>query len=620
MKKGTNFQAIDPKLLTGAEDDQIPGGTKNVNTLLVDAGLPKESVFEATQAYLPRPDNIKKQVTKLIPKAKLDLPQFDMTMFMDPPGHYRIYNAEPPGELPEFEIIQPAQQQGGHHNRSAAASPVVRKKMYAKKLEELVEDIDLCDYTKRWVLEPGARETITVQFSSNSVGTFEESLAFRIKDCRDDVFSLKLKGSALYPDIDRNPDVVFGKTVQKLTNVTRYAYVITQDEFHFGPLLVSKEKQSRNAGPAYKHPLKFVNNSAFPADMTLQLADVTGKNPWSLDPARLVVGPGETGTVNVCFNPTTVDTFRTRVKVFIKDNPEIYSFSCVAIGCTPTMELSAQQIDFEKLLIHQSKTMEVEVRNTGKIPLSWRIKAANQLGLFSFDLTEGTIAPRSSQLLHIQYSSDKQQSIKKSVQFEVLDKNKAKVYQTRQLVLIAESFDVNFDIVYPKGMDLLNFGTFKVFQNKQLTCTLRNRGKYPALFKFTHLRPNLRKVLTIQPIEGTIPPGEKGINVVFTFAAKRTYDLAAAKILWITVLDSISQSEILNMAVAATAKAVFAEYTLEPAQCLDFGAVPVNTTTTREWVIKNCGVFPFEFTITPKAEAPVAPPKTAGSMSTGKSP
>ena len=619
MKKGANFQAIDPNILTGVSDEQITGASRNLNTILVDAGLPKESVFEAIQAYLPRPDDIKKQVTKLIPKAKLDLPQFNFTEFMEPPQHFRIYNTEPAGELPEFDpsLLQTSPT---HHGRNPGASPAARKKMYAQKIEELTEDIDLCDYTKRWILEPGAREKITVQFSSTHVGSFEESLGFQIKDCRDDVFDLKLKGLAVYPDIERSPEVIFGKTTQRLTANTKYAYVTTLNEFHFGPVLVTKEKAGKNATGVYKQQMKLVNNSVFPAEIQISLADTPGKSPWSLDQASLFLAPGDLGLVNICFHPTSSDTFRTTVRVFIKDNPEPYSFGCVAIGCTPTMELSQQQLDFEKLLVHQTRTMELEVRNTSKIPISWRIKAANQLGLFEFDLTEGTLAPRASYTLRVHYMSDKQQALKKAVQFEVLDKNKVKVYQVRQVVLIAESFDVNFDIIYPKGMDLLNFGTFKVFEGKQLTCTLRNRGKYPALFKFTHIRPNLRKVLTVQPNEGTIPPGDKGINVVMTFNAKRTYDMVSTRVLGITVLDSISQSEILNMTISATAKAVFTEYSLEPAQCLDFGAVPVNTTATKNLVIKNCGVFPFEFTIAPKVEEPVVPPKTARSKSPGKKP
>ena len=49
------------------------------------------------------------------------------------------------------------------------------------------------------------------------------------------------------------------------------------------------------------------------------------------------------------------------------------------------------------------------------------------------------------------------------------------MYNSHQISVVAESFDVLFDVIYPKG-DHIDFGTTKVGEEKVIQCQLKNES------------------------------------------------------------------------------------------------------------------------------------------------
>jgi hydrocephalus-inducing protein len=488
LKRPTGgFQTFDPSILKDSPTDSGDGCIRTVNTLVVDVSKSLDAIADIICGYLPQITAIKHQMTKMIPLPRTNIPSLELDRFLDAPKQFAIYNTVPPGEFPEFEMPLPFQTGQGHGKTTTHLKDSTRRK-HVQRVDALLDGIDLYSYTKRWKLDPGQRETISVQFFADTIGDFRGGLAFMIKDCRDDVFTLTLTGQCHYPDIDRSPEAIFPKVVSRLTSKTKNSFITSTNEFHFGPLVVGKERTNKNAPFLYRQAIKFTNNSLFQTDLSLSLSETGVRNPWGLDASSFSIQPGDTKVVNICFNPSSNATYTNTLTVLVKDNPDPLVFGCAGFGCSPMLELSTAQIDFEKMLLKQTRTMEIELRNPGRIPAFWRIKTPGQFqDYFRFSEQEGLVNPTMAAMLHITYLSGKPQIVKKQLTIEILDKAKAKIYSSHHVNLLAESFDVNIDFQYPKGMDSLLFGTAKVFQTKTIPCLLRNKGKYPSLCSFKHL-------------------------------------------------------------------------------------------------------------------------------------
>jgi hydrocephalus-inducing protein len=66
----------------------------------------------------------------------------------------------------------------------------------------------------------------------------------------------------------------------------------------------------------------------------------------------------------------------------------------------------------------------------------------------------------------------------------------------------------------------------------------------------------------------------------------------------------ITNTVILSLPIAVTAETAYSHFIIEPPKGVDFGVVPVTATSTRTFSIKNTGIFPFEYDITPRPDAP----------------
>ena len=152
----------------------------------------------------------------------------------------------------------------------------------------------------------------------------------------------------------------------------------------------------------------------------------------------------------------------------IKDQSEPFWFQVAVEGCQPTIEIDKTTLDFEKLLLSQTKTLKMELKNTGKISAFWSLNGVKVAGTnFTFNQLECVINPRQSFAVSCKYGSSKPFSINKPVTLEIFDLGKTRLFTSKQINFSAESFEVNFDFQYPKGLDHLQFGSLKVGQSQE---------------------------------------------------------------------------------------------------------------------------------------------------------
>ena len=603
IESGNSFQAFDPEVLTGNKCENAL--RQNVNSILLDSGAEFDTIKQQVSQFIPNFDDIKsKALARMIPEPQHYIPKYtDQQNLEHLPSikEFRIIFEEPPGEFPVFERYPPS------NNKKVKPKPIIDK--------SLTENLDIMEYTKRYTLEPGQKETIVVSYTPEEIGDYTGNLIFSIDNCRLNYFNVPIKGICLYPDVQRNPTKVFDNITDELTNQTKYSYVTSLDEFHFGPLPIGKERTKKDPY-LYRQAINLYNDSPFEVTLNGFLKESGAKCPWGLENAALQLQPEEEKQVFILFHPVAAGTFRNTITFYIKDNPEPFSYTFVAEACSPSLTLSAETLDFEKLLLKQEKKLEIILKNPNRIPANWRINKPNQLqSLFSLSTVEGTVQPLKSTKIFITYSSAKAQVVKKQIQIDVLDSTKTKAYQSSHVLLLAETFDVSFDFLYPKGFNHLDMGTLKVGQSKSISCSLKNKGKYPSSFKLALKKPNHSKLITIKPDSGTIQPGAKPLSISFTVCSSRVVHMHNQPVITLTVTDDVSGNEMACIDIKMSVDAVFSEYSMNQKDLIDFGPLPISKqVVAKDWILTNTGVFPFEYELQPKIEVTEPPPTNVKSQ------
>ncbi|OHT16514.1 hypothetical protein TRFO_41759 [Tritrichomonas foetus] len=592
-------QQIIQQILSSTEkkkkEEPVFKSIANSNCLIVNAMDTIESVMEEIITFIPKFDVFKDKAA-VVPQSYKIMPDSSNIELLPFPDLFSIVSEEPPGDFPEF--LKPPQPSSQHKKTRKSTS-----KMESSPYVNLISEIDPINYTCRWKIPPNSRVTLKLAFDSSAIGVFQDELLFGLVNCRNDLYKLPVKGFCYFADVDRSPKAIFPKILGNKTTKAQNAFITNTNEFYFGALLIVKER-TRNSQPAYKATLNLVNNSEFLVEAHCELQVAGVKTPWALETPTQSINPGETGNIVIGFNPSTVDVYKNKLTVYIKDNPEPLYINLAGEGCSPNCEVSTTSIDFDKLLLSMTRTLNFSLKNVGKVPAFWKIKGGNVLGNnFKISELEGNIKEGGSTNITITYSSEKAYCSKKALQIDIFDINKNRVFMSHHVSVAAESFDVLFDFIYPKGLDHLSFGTTKVGQEKMLQCTLRNRGKYPSEYKiFLNKTFNHKSLIKISPDEGQVPVGDKGVLVNVTFKADSAKKFTNCKAINLRITDPINNQVTSTITLPFSVETVYSSYVISPEKVLDFGPIPVSTTATKEIKLKNVGVFPFDFEVYPKIE------------------
>ena len=463
------------------------------------------------------------------------------------------------------------------------------------------EDAEFSNCTERWTINSGESVPIIVKFKGQKIGTYQDKLTFSISGCKTEIFTLPLKATISYPEIKRDIPSLLGDTVQNANSKTQLVYVNSMKSFFFGYQVIAKEKTIKAASKLTKDITLF-NTSVFPVVINAMLTEPQQKGIWSIDQTSLTIQPDEEAKITVAFQPLVAGKQSNTVAIYIKDNPEPLFIPFSSVVCIPTLKFSTDVIDFEKIITNQVSTHIFEIENTDMIPAYWRVKGGNTLGQ-AFDISplEGTINPKGTQQVVLTFSSKKQIVFKKPIQIEVMDKTKLRTFDTYPINIIAEAFDVNFDIEFENGANCLDFGVMRAGTQKTQKLVMKTRGKYPIMFQFKFKSKSVSQLFNIFPLNGGVQPNDKGTVVTFTYCSDQHTKYVNAKGLVVAISDSLTGSEIATVPVPFNAQTVFSQFVLEPENVLDFGLIPAGEQTTKEITIRNIGVFDFPFVVLPQA-------------------
>jgi hydrocephalus-inducing protein len=160
------------------------------------------------------------------------------------------------------------------------------------------------------------------------------------------------------------------------------------------------------------------------------------------------------------------------------------------IGQKPELLLDKNQFNFKQVLLHRKDSRDIKVTNPTLIPVYWRLEGVDLLGEeFVCNQTNGVIDPLSSFNLTLHFRALRPLVItakdKRNIKLLVSSLNSFLGPMENHTILVtAEAYDVALEINLPKGNDGgLEFGNVRVNMENKLTCTLKNKGKYPIRFK-----------------------------------------------------------------------------------------------------------------------------------------
>jgi hypothetical protein len=262
----------------------------------------------------------------------------------------------------------------------------------------------------RWVLGPKESKKLYVKFFSQRTGNFSQVLKFEIVGSLR-TYDLGLQALCEFPSINsfyKNVFMANKKTrpPQMPESLLAKTFVVSENVFDFGPLLIKKDPEQRATDERMRHVnssvLQITNNGKYQVDATFTLASTlpveeggTGeKSPFILEPESMQLEVDETKHLTVFAFPDQAKLFKDEIVCLLKDNPNPTVFSVQALGAEPVVDVDQEVVAFDRLLLGNKLTKTLTLKNVCPIPTNWKLSGVDALPEeFKVSHTSGTLRP-----------------------------------------------------------------------------------------------------------------------------------------------------------------------------------------------------------------------------------
>lgn len=194
----------------------------------------------------------------------------------------------------------------------------------------------MTDKQTRWVLEPQESKKLYVKFFSTKTGQQDQVLQFEIVGSYKN-FNLNAKASCDFPMINPNSKNIYlnQKKVRPTTEPESYlakTFVISENCFDFGPLLIGKDPEKREEDDVKKVNgtfFRITNNGKYDLEASFVLKSTlpseeggpTDKSPFIIEPSEAKLKVDETLNLQVYAFPEAAQLYKDEIICLIKDNP-----------------------------------------------------------------------------------------------------------------------------------------------------------------------------------------------------------------------------------------------------------------------------------------------------------
>ena len=471
----------------------------------------------------------------------------------------------------------------------------------------------------RWVLAPGEAVTLEVHFKSTEIGKFQERFMFEVRG--GNMLELNCEGTCAYPQIATDYRNVFYRKAKgrPSTPLVNKQFIISEEVFDFGPLLAGRKKDGYldDKVPENGSLFRITNNGLFDLKAKFWLQSTVKKEgePGTAEGGEFIVNPptmelaiGETQDLRVFAFPSekSLNTIEDTVVCSVDQNPKVSTFKVKAIGTKPQVEVTGIEdmkagIKFQRLLLGKREVKTFEIENTSLLPVQWRLdKVADLPEEFLVTPVEGLLPARESATIRIELTATEAKNLAGTMVLKVQDeKGVMPVVQEVPIPLAGEAYDITTDIKYPtEEYQGLDFGTVRVCDTAMQTITVTNQGKYDIGFNmnFKNSGP-LKELLTVDPVEGTIPAGKaQEIKVHFNQEQHLNHEvhLTDNAQMSLHIIEPLNNNTETTIPMPVSVHAVLSKYSITPARGLIFGPNVYNSESQPRTInVRNEGDFPF---------------------------
>eukprot|EP00397_Hematodinium_sp_SG-2012_P000030 GEMP01000030.1.p1 GENE.GEMP01000030.1~~GEMP01000030.1.p1 ORF type:complete len:4608 (+),score=1069.56 GEMP01000030.1:10-13833(+) len=328
--------------------------------------------------------------------------------------------------------------------------------------------------------------------------------------------------------------------------------------------------------------------------------------PFLIDcPMPLILEREQTAEVKVWCFPVREGQFTDSVVCTVLHNPEAITFPIAAIGSLPHVEIDSNELNFDRLLLHQKDSRKLKLTNTSAIPVLWSLKfdgdEETQEGMpedFSVEPMDGMLGVGEERGVLMTFKATKTEIYKFGFMLNCTDVEGLGVQEKpRRIVVSAESFEVDVSIEFgnERGLD---FGAIRVGQTAEQTFDIVNNGKYPIRYEFIIRKKLIRELLNVEHTGKDLGPGERR-SILVKCSSSRELKIVEGPELFLNIFEAKSGERVepLLPPIKVSVQSVFNQFSITPPRGLNFGPVRNGETKHRTFEIKNEGVFPFKWAL-----------------------
>ena len=483
-------------------------------------------------------------------------------------------------------------------------------------------DVNIEEHTEkkaRWIIPAKKKITLYIKFFTTVPGNYESILDFE-SFYSTKSYKVPCMGVCDFPMINPNPINVFmNNNIRKVRPekapecYLSRKFVTSEQLFDFGPLLIGKDPLKKNdLGVININSFSFriTNYGKFDCDVSFALASSVindnpeyRKNVFSFEPEKLQLSKDETKEVRVWAIPDITGKFRDDLICMVKDNPVPTIFPMICSGQTPTLQIDTDKITFDRLLINSMDTKTLTITNKCAIPVKWQLVAPVELPKgFNIKKTTGLLLPNREEKVIIEFTALAQQKFlgHKIILYAEDDEGLGKKQEPKTIELNAEAFEIKVSLFNNQNPEhLLDFGAVRVGDQADQVLPIKNIGLYPIQYRFIMKDKFFKSNFTIEPMEGMIDANQEQIvRVMFRSKEEvelRTYNETAQ--IGLEILEGKTLESHHKVMINVKVVAKFSKYSIIPVKNINFGPIAFNDKKTREFEIRNEGMFEFNFTI-----------------------
>ncbi|KAJ3184326.1 hypothetical protein HK101_009853, partial [Irineochytrium annulatum] len=413
-----------------------------------------------------------------------------------------------------------------------ATSPPTQKILNRKELVKQADAANFGAFTvfpTSGIVASGTKHQITVEFHSDTPGSFEESVAIDISDRSPndylDVIEYRLIGESCVPGINTSDfaSIFEEQTVCKrleLFNTQANVYAEEDRVFYFGAYLAGQQAQVR-----YKisNPFKVPCDVAIATRPRSRTKSDAADFAFDIEPKKLTIPSHEHRYVTVSFHPTSIQSyagiFEAVVENVDQSKSKTLTFEIRGEGTLPRVTIEKPILrnkngwvlmKFRRMLLNTSQSLSLVVRNEGiisaKVKLEWLL---NELDAFECNGVSAyhVLKPQETKSIDIKFRALSIRKFEGELKVRVVDNS----FEDSVIQVSGEGYadDVTFELPNEADSELL-LGDCFIGNTKQTNFLVTNHSTdvirtvwatdYPEIVfspTVAHLRPKSQKEITV---------------------------------------------------------------------------------------------------------------------------